>query len=235
MLLNTVVKTIKRKSHRGNQSVTTDQITTDIVACVNEAIRDTEKLIPKRFWWKQGTISLTLGVAGTPAVYSLASDVSEPIKFYYVVSGVYYVLTKVISDSEWIDNIWDPTTSVNRPYYYREIGLDSSGFRQIEVFPVANSSITLTYEYYKLKDADLTTSGLSTEIPNVPDKYQDVIEKGALYYFLKGFDDPGGEIALRDYEKAQMALEIGDEQDQDADLRLRFNTMRYDLPGFRLE
>ncbi len=235
MLLNTIVKSVKRDSHRGNQSVTTDTITSDIVACVNRTLRDIEKLLPKRFWWKKGTISLTLGVAGTPAVYSLPSDLNEPSAFYYVVSNVYYILKKIDSDDEWIKRVWNPNASVNRPYYYREIGLDANGYRQIELFPIPSESITLTVEYYKLKSADLSTSDLSTELPDIPDKYQDVIEKGALYYFLKGFDDPLGQVAKMDYEEAKMALEIGDDQDEDQLLRMRLGLLRYELPGFRLE
>lgn len=235
MLLNTVVKAVKRKSHRGSQSVTTDQITTDIVACVNESIRDLQKLLPKRYWHKSGTVALSLGVAGTPAVYSLASDCQEPIAFHFTSNSAYYKLEKVDSDKEWLNQIWSPTSPVNLPRYYREIGPNSStGYKQIEVFPIPNGSITLNYEYYKTKGSDLTTSDLNTEIPNFPDHVQDAVEKGALYYFLKGFDDPNGEIAKRDYEEAKLALEISDERDMDSDLRLRFGLMRYDVPGFRL-
>lgn len=234
MLLNTVVKTVKRDSHRGSQSITTDLITTDIVACVNRALRDIEKLLPKRFWWKKGTIALTAGVAGTPAVYSLPSDLNEPSTLYYTVSNTYYLLKKVDSDIEWVKNIWNPLTPTNNPYLYREIGLDANGYRQIELFPVPGQSITLNVEYYKLKATDLTTANLTAEVPDIPDKYQDAVEKGALYYFLKGFDDPLGQTAKADYSEALMALEIGDERDEDSLLQMRMGLVRYELPGFRL-
>lgn len=233
MLLNTVVKSVKRKSHRGSQSVTTDQITTDIVACVNEALRDLQKLLPKRYWFKQGTVSVTTGVAGTAAVFSLPSDCQEPILFHYTTSNVLYRLKKIDSDTEWF-NLWDPATAINKPAYFREIGANAStGNKQIEIFPISDANYTLNVEYYKTKGTDLTTSDLSTEIPSVPDHVQDVIEKGALYYFLKGFDDPLGQVAKMDYEEAKQAMEVSDERDLDSDLRLRWGMIRNDAPHFR--
>lgn len=236
MLLNTVVKTVKRKSHRGDQAITTDLITTDIIACINESIRDLVKLIPKRYWRKTGSsISLTLGVAGTPAVYSLASDVQEPINFFYVDNNVLYVMEKIASDREWIRGIWNPANSVNFPRFYREIGADSSGYKQIELFPIPHKSLTLQNEYYKTQGSDLTTSDLSTQIPNFPDYVQDCVEKGALYYFYKGFDDQAQVIAKADYEESKKALEFSDDQDKDLDVSLRLCIPNYNMPGFTLE
>lgn len=224
MILNTIVKAIKRDSHRGDQAVTTDQITTDIVAAVDEAVRELQLLIPKRFWHKKGTpLSVTAGVAGTPAVYSLASDVHDPIAFHFTLNSQYYRLKKIDSDREWIESVWDPTAATGVPRVYREIGLDSSGYKQIEIFPIPNATISLNYEYYKLRSAALSTADLATEIPNFPDYLQSPLIHGGRYHFLKGFDD---EVGLRraesDYEKAKLALEIDDEQDQDSDIAFRF-------------
>lgn len=231
MLLNTIVKTVKRKSHRGSQTVTTDQITTDIIACVNEAIRDVAKLVPKRYWYKQGTpLALVVGVIGTPAVYSLASDVQEAILFHYTLSGSLTRLTKINSDAEWMDSIWNPSGTLGAPRYYREIGPDGSGYKQIEVYPIPDGSYSLSNEYYKNKPSDLTTADLSTEIPTIPDSVQDAIEKGALYYFLKGFDDSLQMVAKKDYEESKLEMEIADERDLDSDIRFRFNMGRASLP-----
>lgn len=235
MLLNTICNTVKRDTHRGSQLVTTDTITSDIVACVNRAIRDIQRLLPKRFWLKQSTLALTAGTAGTPAVYSLASDVQDISMLTYFISSTYYIITKIDSDREWLQQIWNPVASTNRPYYFREIGPDSSGYKQIEIFPIPNASITVNIEYYRLKTADLSVSDLLSQLPDIPDQYQDVVEKGAIYYFLKGFDDPLGGVAKEDYSEAIMALEVGDERNNAGDLRLRMGTMRYEIPGFRLE
>lgn len=237
MVLNTIVKAIKRKSHRGSQSVTTDQITTDIVACINEAIRDIQKLLPKRFWFKQSTVALTVGVAGTASTWSLASDVQEPIVFHYTSNNSVFRLEKIDSDREWIDHIWSVSTAVNRPRFYREIGPNSSTFyKQIEVFPIPDASYTLNYEYYKTKGSDLTTSDLNSEVTIIPDQYQDAAEKGGLYYFLKQFDDVAQGVAKTDYQEAMLAVEVADERDIDSDVRLRWNMMKARTlpPGFRL-
>lgn len=236
MLVNTAVKSIKRKSHRGDQAVTTDQITLDVLACLSEAIRDVSKLLPKRYWHKQGTaLSLVVGVAGTPAAYSLASDVQEPILFHYTSGGALYNLVKVDSDAEWFKKIWSPAAAVGKPMYYRELGPDASGYKRIEVFPIPDGSYSLSNEYYKVKGADLTTSDLQVEIPNIPDHVQDAVEKGGLYYFLKGFDDPLQAVAKVDYNEAKEAMNQSDEADQDANLRMRwdvqgpspFNSVRF--------
>lgn len=234
MLLLTAVNTIKRKSHRGNQTITSDQITTDIIACINEAARDIQKLLPKRFWLKQNTLNFTVGTTGTPAVFSLPSDCQDLSMITYVVSNVYYVIEKVESDREWLRGIWNPLVAPLRPMWMRELGPDGSGNKQIEVFPQASTSITANIEYYRLKSADLTVASINSNIPDIPDQYQDCVEKGGLYYFLKGFDDQLGQIAEADYSKAKMALEVGDERDSAGDLRIRMGTARYEIPGFRL-
>jgi len=236
MTLKTLCDTIKRKSHRGDQATTSDNITRDIIASINEAMRDVSKLLPKRYWHKTGTpLALVPGVVGTPAVYSLASDCQEPLLFYYVDGTAFYNMRKVDSDREWIQRVWSPTAALGLPYSYREIGPDTNGYKQIEIFPVPSKNLSLQYEYYRTKTADRTSAHLSNELPDLPDHVQDAVEKGGLYYFLKGFDDPLGQIAKADYNEARMAMEVSDESDQDADLRLRwditsaspYNTIRF--------
>lgn len=237
MVLNTIVKAVKRKSHRGSQSVTSDQITTDIVACVNESLRDVCRMLPKQFFHKKAAtgLAVTTGVVGTPAVYSLASDVQEPIVFWYNLNSQFYRLSKIPSDQEWMTGVWDPNGALNNPRFFREIGPDSSGYKQIEIYPIPIANLTLNYEYYRVKTSDLDTDDLNTEVPDLPDYLQDVVEKGALYYFLKGFDDPLQGVAKTDYEQAKLALEIADEQNADSLPALRFAKKHYTLPGFRLE
>ena len=238
MLLSTIVKSVKRKSHRGAQGTTTDQITTDIIACVNEAVRDVSKLIPKRYWFAQETIALSAGTQATPYTASLASNCQESNNFWYTLSGSNYTLQKVDSDKEWVNKYWNVSQVPQQPLYYREIGPNSStGYKQIEIFPMPNTTYTLNHEYYKTKGVDLTTAELASELPTIPDHVQDVVEKGALYYFLKGFDDGAGEIAKRDYEEAKLAMDISGDRNLDSDLRLRWNMMRGNLlpPGFRLD
>lgn len=232
--MSRAVKNIKRDSHRGSQDVTTDQITIDIVSTINDAIRTLAKLLPKRYWHKKATVALTVGAAGTPSNWSLASDCQEPIIFHYTSSNTKYILEKKDSDREWIKEIWDPAGVVNKPMYYREIGPDSSGYKQIEVFPIPDGSYTLNYEYYKVKGSDLTTSDLASEIPNLPDHVHDAVWELALYIFLKGFDDPNQVNRMADAEMAKKLLEESDEKDQDTDLRLRFGRSGGQVPGFRL-
>jgi len=224
VILKVAVDTIKRKAHRGDRAITTDNITADIVACIAEAFREVIRLVPKRFLHDSSTIAVTAGVAGTPSVWSLASTCQEPIYFHYTDGGNYRKLSKITSDHEWLDQIWNPATAINRPLYFREIGLDGSGNKRIEIFPVPDVAITLKYEFYKRHGVDLSVSVISSEIPLIPDLYHDAVEKGGLYLFLKGFDDQAAQTALGDYEKAKLDMTISDENDLDDDITFRYPT-----------
>lgn len=220
MLLNTAVKNVKRYSHRGDQTVTTDTITTDIIAAVCDARRDLVKFLPKRYLHKQATAPLSL-VNGT-AVYSLASDVMEPILFRWTLTNCLYLPKKIDSDREWYQIVYSPSQSNSIPKFYRELG-PVSQIKRVEFFPVPDQSISCDYEYYKDPCAtELAVSDLSTEIPDFPGYLQDALWKGAMYYFLKGFDDPAQVAAKSDYDAAINALNIADDSDQDSDLSFRF-------------
>jgi hypothetical protein len=234
MLLNTIVKTVKRKSHRGDQSITTDSITADIIACVNEAMREVQRLIPLQYFFKKGTITVSSGTQAVPHTLTLPTDTQELIGLWYSINSAYYKLRKVESDAEWLGGVWDTAASPNLPLFYREVGLDTDKNAQIEIFPMSNQSFTLNVEYYRTKTADLTTADLATELPDFPDQVQDAIEKGALYYFLLGFDDATAEQKKRDYEAAKLALRNEDDLNQDGMTSFRWNRRQYLLPGFRL-
>jgi hypothetical protein len=221
MLLNTAVKNVKRLSHRGDQTVTTDTITSDIVANINDARRDLVKYIPKRFLHKQATSPLSL-VSGT-AVYSLASDVLEPIVFRWTLNNTLYLPRKVESDREWFENVYSPSQANTIPRHYRELG-PSSALKRVEFFPTPDQTISCDYEYYKDPcGTDLTTSDLSSEIPDFPGYMHDALWKGGLYYFIRGFDDSAGTmIAKQDYNECIMALDKLEDADQDSDMSMRF-------------
>lgn len=221
MLLNTGVKNVKRLSHRGDQTVTTDTITSDIVANFNIARMDLVKYLPKRYLHKQASSALSL-ISGT-ATYSLASDVMEPILFRYTHSNSLYLPTKVLSDREWYQLIYSPSQSNTLPKYYRELGATTGTIKRIEFFPVPDQSLSCDYEYYKDPCAtDLTTSDLASNIPDFPGYLCDALWKGALYYFLKGFDDPQAAGAKADYDFAITTLNVMDESDQDSEVNFRF-------------
>lgn len=222
MLLNTAVKNVKRYSHRGDQAITTDTITADIVAAINDARRDLAKHIPKRYLHVQAASPLAL-VDGT-AIYSLASDVMEPSVFHWTLNNCLYVPKKVDSDREWFEIIYSPGQTNNIPRFYRELGPVSGTVKRIEFFPTPNQSISCDYEYYKdVCITDLTTADLDDEIPDFPGYLHDALWKGALYYFLKGFDDVEGLAgADKDYKMATGALEVSEDQDQDQEISFRF-------------
>ena len=132
MTLNDLVKRVKVYSHRGNKATTTDDITENIIFAINDARRDLTKELPKR--WLHQKASSSLSVVQSPATYSLASDVLEAVIFHFNLSSQFYKLEKIDSEKEWFD-LYDPNSAEDTPTHYREIGLDSNGYKQIELFP----------------------------------------------------------------------------------------------------
>jgi len=234
--LNDIVKRVKLYSHRGDQAVTSDQITADILLAVSDANRDARKRIPKRWFHKKATPLVV--VQGTPT-YALAVDVQEPIIFRYIDDNNDMYPLKIDSDREWFERIFDNDHPEDLPDFYREIGQTAAGLKQIEFFPTPSKSITMEYEYYKNDATDFTTSDLEDEVSEVPEYLHDVLWKGGLYYFLKAFDDAGQVIAKADYAESLELMDQSDDSDQDTDLSWRFQTDRRfgetDTPRFRLD
>lgn len=226
MTLNDIVKRVKRSSHRGDQNITTDSITSDIVLCVNDARRDLVVDLPKDYLRKTGSFATSNGT-GT---YSLASDVQEPQLFRYTTGGADYWLTKVPSEREFYKLLYSSSISNNKPRYYFDAGLDTNKARQILLFPTPDATYTINYTYYKDPTAtELSTSDLNTEIPDVPSYVQNALWMGALYYFLKGFDDKLQGVAKSDFEQALQKSQNSEESDQDDDKRFRFDIDTHDF------
>lgn len=218
MILNSLVKRVKLYSHRGDQSVTTDQTTSDIIMAINDTRRELVRRVPKRFFWKSATTPLSTSAGDY--TYDLASDVQEPIRFFYTTGGADYQLTRVDSDAEWYDSVYSSTAPQGKPLRYRET--NNAGTKAIEVAPTPDATYTINYEYYKNVPTELTTSDLASEIPDIPDYLHDALWKGALAKFLKSFDDPGEASAKADYALAVHEFDDAEEKDQDTDLCLRW-------------
>lgn len=219
MTLNDVVKRVKDRSHRGAVGTTTDEITAQIIRAINDARRDIIVLLPKS--WLRKTSSFPT-VSGT-TTYSLASDVQEPALFRYTTGGSDYLLIKVDSEREFYQKYYSSTAGNSKPQYYFDAGIDSSGYRQILLSPTPDAAYTVNYVYQKDGSAtDLSTSDLATAIPDIPNHLQGALWKGALYYFLKGFDDPAQLVAKKDFQEALMDTEIAEERDLDTNLAFRW-------------
>lgn len=204
MNVGDAVKRVKDRSHRGDVNITTDNITDQIVRTINDARREVVRKVPKEWLRKAGTLS----VIGGTTVYSLASDVQTPILFRYTSASIERFIELVESEREFYLNVYNASAAAGRPLYYTKLGPDGSGNKQIQIFPTPNASYTVTYPYYKdPTGTDLTTLDFNTEIPDVPKWMHDCVWKGALYYFLKSFDDPAQEIAKQDYDQSLAELD----------------------------
>lgn len=241
MLLNDIVIRVKDRAHKGDPTKTDDDITAQIIRAVNDSRRDLVRYLPKHFLRKDAVTPITYSFGG-PVINSLASDLMDAIIFRYTFQNVEYVLKRIESEREYYLTLFIRSQSPNRPFFYVEKGLDNSGNKQIEIYPLCdnNGPYTINYTYYKdPTKVELTTADLNTEFPDFPSYMQDAIWKGALFYFLKNFDDsqmlPG---AKTDYEESKIQLDEIEDSDQDLELQIRwgFGKINYRDPttGIRL-
>lgn len=234
MTLLTAVNNVKKYGHKGDQTITTDDITSDIIGCIMDARRDIISRIPKKWLKKPAASPISTKKNLRPAVYSLASDVQDPIEFWYVEGTTIYHLQRALSDQEWFGRIYNFATAPNRPLWFREIGLDGSGNKQIELFPIElldDDVRKINYEYYKTVPTDMTVSNLNTEIPDVPGQLHNALWMGGLYFYMKAFDDPGQGVAKADYEAAMMNIDINDQNDADAQIALKWGVENLEPRG----
>jgi hypothetical protein len=228
MTLNDLVLRIKDRSHKGDPTVTTDTITAQIIRALMDARRELVRKVPKQYLRVDATTPLSL--VNPTVLYSLAPDVLAPIIFRYTFNNVEYLLMRIESEREFYQNLFIRSQGPNRPYYYVEKGFDTSGNRQIEVYPIplVGTTFTTNYSYYKDPTrTDLTTADLATTFPDFPSYMLDAVWKGGLFHFLKNFDDQmGQELAEKDYEKASLAIDEVNEADQDMELQMRWGVIK---------
>lgn len=225
MTLNDLVKRVKDRTYRGDVDVTTDDITAQIIRAANDARRKLIRRLPKEYLRKTSTISVVQGTT----TYSLASDVQEPLLFRYTSSNAEYIVRKVDSEREFYDLLYSASAAQNKPTHYFDAGRDNSGYRQVILYPTPDASYTVNYTYYKDPSrTELTTSDLATEIPDVPSYLQDALVSGTIWLFLMTVDDKAAQDrAKADFMQDLIESDIAESEDQDSDLRFRFDVKRY--------
>lgn len=169
-------------------------------------------------------IQLTTTADWYPISAHTAASTSATISVPYVGTSSYsstYVLRKIFyslpSDLDRIDEIRqaitkqkleyidirtfhrfiaDPTASFT-PIYYSLLGLDSSQYWRIGLYPTPNEVINLQLLYYQ----KITELSASTDTPLVPAKWHNVIVWGALAMYGHDFiDDTRAQTAMKRYE-----------------------------------
>lgn len=222
MTLLDCVNRVKRSAHRGDQAVTTDAITQDIVDCMNDARRDIIRKLPKHWLIVYAT---PIPTVVDQVIYSLEQPLQEPLYFIYTFQNVTYNLQKIESEREFYQTMYSPTVSAQLPRFYVELGPDpSTGNRRIQIFPKPDQVYTINYAYYKdPTQADIVTTNLNIQVPDIPIYLHDVLWKGTLYYFLKKFDDmPGQQRAELDYTEAIMQADTSENMEADAEMAFRY-------------
>jgi hypothetical protein len=221
------VNRIKLFSHRGNQAITTDQITTDILNCLNEAWSDLVRMIPREVFRADGPdLSTVIG----QEIYSLTGytyPIQEFIQWHYIFQGVNYNLKRIESEREFWGQVYFKTAAQNRPFIYVHWGYDNSGNKQIRLFPIPDQIYTLNNSYQiDATTIDFKTLTLTSTVPFFPGYMQQVLWKGGLAYFLKAYDDPMAAQRMQEYEMAKIEQDIAQDKFLDSDLQWRFDSNR---------
>lgn len=224
MTVNDAVKRVKDRAHKGDVNVTTDETTNQILRAMNDARREIVRHVPKQFLRKASSFTCTPGT-GT---YALASDVQDLMYVRYTFNNADYFPRKVQSEREFYEQVYSSQIANNRPRWYFYAGRDSSGILSITLFPTPDQAYVMNYAYMKdPTTTDIDNTMFASQIPDIISIYHDTVYKGTLYHFLKNFDDPLQEVALKDYIHALEDMDEDENEDADDDLQMRFDNGRF--------
>jgi hypothetical protein len=232
MTLLDVINRVKQYSHRGNIAITNDAETQKIIDCINEAYWEMALQVPKQAFRTDSVINGTdINIVANTEIYSLAGNpypVQELINVNYIFLTINYNVKKIESEQEFWRQFFVANASHNRPFIYCPWGFDANGVKQIRVFPIPDQSYTVHYEFFvDPTTVALTTANLNQQIPFFPSYLQRPLWKGALYYYLKGFDDVQmAQMAKMDYDQSRLQQNIAEDADLDSDLQFRYDMGR---------
>lgn len=126
--------------------------------------------------------------------YSLASDVEDVLSMRQE-NNPYRLQKKGLS---FLDKYYPQRNSFGYPSVYAIEGYDSSGYMNVEVYPVPNQARNIYYRYKKR----VTEMSADSDTPIVPLRYRWVLAKGALYTVAKYLDQPDiGQDFEREYRQ----------------------------------
>ena len=154
--------------------------------------------------------------------YSLASDCEDVLSCYQEDNPKKLVKKPI----DWIDEHYPKRDSFGYPYWYSDIGVDSSGYNKVALYPVPNQSKNIYYRYRKRA----TVLSATTDVPIIPARYRYVLAKGSIYTALKYLDMPdiGGDIE-REYRAGIGAMIAADRQ---IDERFRKGSSKDEEKGY---
>jgi hypothetical protein len=135
--------------------------------------------------------------------YSLGSDCEDVLSCYQE-DNPKKLIKKPI---DWIDEHYPKRDSYGYPYWYSDIGVDSTGYNKVALYPIPNQSRNIYYRYRKRATVLLA----SANVPIIPARYRYVLAKGSIYTALKYLDMPdiGGDIE-REYRQGIGAMIAAD-------------------------
>jgi hypothetical protein len=125
-------------------------------------------------------------------IYSLDSDVEKIVSMSCPTSN-----EKIVSISRQEMDYMDPSPfSSGIPNYYTEVGRDSSGYKQVQLYNVPDDSYVIYY-WYRKQIADL--SGDSDESV-IPSKYHQLLYFGGCFQYYDYDQDESGTVYRAQYE-----------------------------------
>jgi hypothetical protein len=163
--LASLVQRTKRITRYGDPSVTTDQITADIVHSINQrALR-----IWRRCAWHWSIEEFTLSVIANDVDYTLEAAIGDIIAIETETAG------------EFFEKRTRKSLKKNDNHAYVRMGMDSDKNIKIQIWPVPSESATYTgwgkKRFTRYSVSDLATN---TDIAFFPDEVLPVLEAGVI-------------------------------------------------------
>lgn len=129
-------------------------------------------------------------------LYSLPSDCDRILSIRQAVTD--QKLTHV--DVRTFDHALPDPAATGTPVYYSTVGMDSSNYWQITLYPIPDATINLQVRYLQIP-ADMAT----TNNPVLPEKFHDVIVYAALYLYGHPYIDDSRVAAAKARFDGQVA------------------------------
>lgn len=210
MDLATFVKKIKRRTQLGSLTITTDQVTQDII----DAINDIRFKMWRAWAWDWSVEQINSGngvaVAANSSEFTLDSNSGQLLVLFirsqsYLLKPIslhYYLMWKKTKDDE-----------AGTPTHYIRFGRDSSNNLKYKLWKTSNSAVTLDgWAKKRLTEYTVASISSNTEIEFFPEEVQDILLDGveAIMNKVKG-DMVNWKILFEEF-KGNVQFLIGEEQ-----------------------
>src|SRR3990167_5103898 len=216
MLVSQLVSNIKRKAQYGDVSVTSDTVTSDIIAFLNNRMYEVWRKWP---WeWSLYAVSFDTVVGTTD--YTLNSNAGAILALTAGTGGYLKVLSWKRYLDWFINNQVDPVTGIatvpanGNVTHYVKIGRDSSGNLKIRLWRPPSEVVSITgFGKQRITAVTVADIAAGTSIAYFPPEHQTVLENGVLADVYESMGQKDMALAKESLFKEQIEELKGDQAD----------------------